>query len=264
MKSLPRIMVAPNGARLGKHDHAALPVTINEISSCARDCHVAGAGAIHAHVRDEEQNHVLDSGLYRELIAEVAHQAPGMDVQITTEAAGKYSPEQQRKLVREVRPAAVSVSLAEMFSDHDNTAAIGFYQWASAAGIAVQHILYDTDEFSHFIKLAKLSEIPSRSHQILFVLGRYSKTGDSRPDELEPFLQTMNAEASALDLDWAVCAFGQHQLQCLIEAMKRGGKARVGFENGLWLGNGYVARDNADLVDDLVRQIAFQASHKPS
>lgn len=253
-------MVAPNGARRTKRDHIELPVTIPEIVSCARECHAAGAGAIHAHVRDENQAHVLDAGLYRELVDEMSSQVPGMDVQITTEAVGSYSPEQQRKLVRAVMPAAVSVSLSEMFSDGDNAAAIGFYQWAAAAGIAVQHILYNTEELSRFIGLAKLSEIPSKKHQVLFVLGRYSVGQNSSPGELNPFLDVVETEAAPLDLDWAVCAFGMRQQDCLIEALRRGGKARVGFENGLWLGNGYLARNNADLVNDLVKRIAYEAT----
>ena len=52
--ALPKIMVAPNGARLGKADHPALPVTIAEIVACAAACWHAGAGGIHAHVRDAD------------------------------------------------------------------------------------------------------------------------------------------------------------------------------------------------------------------
>ncbi len=260
MKTLPRIMVAPNGARRTKHDHPELPITIAEIVDCAQKCHAAGAGAIHAHVRDEDQKHVLDAALYRELIGEIALQVPGMVVQITTEAFGAYSADYQRRLVRAVMPAAVSVSLSEMFSDGDKSAAIGFYQWAAAAGIAVQHILYNTEDFRQFIRLAKLSEIPPKQNQVLFVLGRYSADQNSRPSDMDPFIEVMDNEASTLNLDWAVCAFGMRQQNCLVEAIRRGGKARVGFENGLWLGNGLVARDNADLVVDLVKQIAYEAT----
>ncbi|MEZ5811292.1 MAG: 3-keto-5-aminohexanoate cleavage protein [Rhizobiaceae bacterium] len=254
-------MVAPNGARLTKKDHPKLPVTVEEIVACARDCHVAGAGALHAHVRDINQVHVLDAGLYRELIDEMAVQAPGMHVQITTEAVGGYSPEEQRKLVRDVMPAAVSVSLSEMFSDGDRAAAIGFYQWAAAAGIAVQHIVYGADEFSHFIEMANPSGIPGGRRQVLFVLGRYAAGQQSEPSDLEPFLEVLETEAADLDIDWAVCAFGVRQQDCLLEAIRRGGKARVGFENGFWLGDGGTARENVSMVEDLVNRIAYETRH---
>ena len=251
-------MVAPNGARRTKNDHPRLPVTIDEIVTCAAQCHTAGAGAIHAHMRDENRVHVLDAGLYRELVGEMSLRVPGMDVQITTEAAGRYSPEDQRKLVREVMPAAVSVSLSEMFSDGDRTAAIDFYQWALAAGISVQHIVYDVAEFSEFIELASRAEIPPGRHQLLFVLGRYAPGQNSDPADLDAFLDAIDSRAATLDLDWAACAFGIRQQMCLVEAMRRGGKARVGFENGFRLRNGLVARDNADLVDDLVKRTALE------
>lgn len=257
-------MVAPNGARRTKNDHPEVPVTIPEIIECAKQCNTAGAGAIHVHVRDENQVHVLDAGLYREVIDEMAVQLPGMDVQITTEAIGGYSPNEQRKLVRKVMPAAVSVSLAEIFSDGDRAAAIGFYQWAAAAGIYVQHILYSQNDFLRFIELARQSEIPSARHQLLFVLGRYSKDQNSERDDLLPFTEVMENEGSALELDWAACAFGVRQQECLIEAIRRGGKARVGFENGFWLGSGYPARNNAHLVEDLVSRISYEAMRHSS
>lgn len=264
MKELPRIMVAPNGARRTKKDHPEIPVTVQEIVDCARDCYTAGAGAIHIHVRDENQVHVLDAGLYREAIDEMDRQLPGMDVQITTEAVGGYTPDQQRKLVRAVRPAAVSVSIAEMFSDGDRAAAIGFYQWAEAAGIRIQHILYSPNDFLRLCELATVSEIPAARHQLLFVLGRYKHGQNSEPEDLIPFSEIMENEAVGLDLDWAVCAFGLRQQDCLIDAIKRGGKARVGFENGFWLGSGYTARNNAHLVEDLVTRIAYEATRHVS
>ena len=47
---LPRLMVAPNGARRGKGDHPALPITDAEMIATARACHTAGADGIHLHI----------------------------------------------------------------------------------------------------------------------------------------------------------------------------------------------------------------------
>ena len=70
--SLPPLMVAPNGARLTDDDHPAVPVTIPQIVETARRCAAAGAGAMHFHVRDEAKAHILDTGLNREALAELA------------------------------------------------------------------------------------------------------------------------------------------------------------------------------------------------
>ena len=68
--NLPKLMVAPNGARKSRKDHPNLPITISEIVQEAKNCFQKGANAIHAHVRDQEGNHSLDIGLYKELIKE--------------------------------------------------------------------------------------------------------------------------------------------------------------------------------------------------
>ena len=60
--SRPFLMVAPNGARRGKADHASLPLTLAETLATARACHAAGADALHLHVRDEAGAHSLDAG----------------------------------------------------------------------------------------------------------------------------------------------------------------------------------------------------------
>ena len=73
-EKLPKLMVAPNGARKVKKDHPAVPLTISETVATAKSCYEAGAGAIHLHVRDKEGQHVLDSGLYKEALNELEHQ----------------------------------------------------------------------------------------------------------------------------------------------------------------------------------------------
>ena len=57
-EKLPKLMVAPNGARKIKKDHPAVPLTISETVETAKSCYKAGAGAIHLHVRDKEGQHV--------------------------------------------------------------------------------------------------------------------------------------------------------------------------------------------------------------
>jgi uncharacterized protein (DUF849 family) len=155
LAKLPQIMLAPNGARRTKADHPALPLTIPETVATARAGFAAGAGALHAHVRDATGAHVLDAGLYRELVAEMARAVPGMPVQITTEAVGRYSPLAQRAIVRDVRPEAVSVCLAEMWPlAAPDPEARAFYRWAAEEGIAVQHICFTPGEVARLAALA--------------------------------------------------------------------------------------------------------------
>ncbi|MGB7334692.1 MAG: 3-keto-5-aminohexanoate cleavage protein [Salaquimonas sp.] len=249
MKKLPLIMVAPNGARRTKSDHQAIPVTLLELVETGRACFEAGAGAMHAHVRDEAQQHVLDAGLYRELITEMRLHVPELAVQITTEAVGRYSSAQQRKLVRDVEPEAVSVSMVEMLSDGNEKEARAFYKWCAQAEVCVQHILYSSQELLKFITLAKGGFFSTETPQLLFVLGRYAKNQESDPEMLDPFLQTLEARGFASD--WAVCAFGEAETSCALKAIELGGKCRVGFENSLWNSNGQLAGNNAERVAEI-------------
>ena len=98
---LPQIMVAPNGARKTTDDHSEIPVTIDRLVETASDCFDAGARAMHFHVRDENQQHVLDAGLYREAIAELSQKLPALHLQMTTESVGRYSPEDMRRVTEE-------------------------------------------------------------------------------------------------------------------------------------------------------------------
>jgi 3-keto-5-aminohexanoate cleavage enzyme len=235
-------------------DHPALPVTLPEIVSTAKACFEAGAGGIHAHIRDAEGYHVLDAGLYRELVAEMRSTVPEMLVQITTEAVGRYGPDEQRALVRDVMPVAVSAALKEMLSDDDLAAAGKFYNWALEAGIAVQHILYSAGEIAYVNELAAKGVIPGAGLQLLFVLGRYSDNQQSSPADLAPYVTAL--EYSRLNADWAVCAFGRSESDCLAKAFEHGGKARVGFENNFFNRDGSRALDNAERVREIAAMVS--------
>lgn len=251
--ALPKIMVAPTGARRTKNDHAELPITIPEIVSTAEACHGAGADGIHLHVRDRSGDHVLDCGLYLEVLSELKQTVPAMQFQITTEAVGRYTPEEQRRLVRQVEPAAVSISIKEMLSDGDAKAAQDFYGWCRDSGIAVQHILYGDEDLKHLNTLLNNGLSADHPTQVIFVLGRYAHNEESRPDDLKPYMTWLSAVE--WEIDWAVCAFGPSETDRLLEAHKQGGKIRVGFENSLWNRDGSLARDNAERVSEVTGSI---------
>lgn len=248
--SLPEIMVAPNGARLTTNDHSALPVTIPQIIETAIECNRSGADGIHAHVRDENQKHILDAGLYKELLEEFKLLIPDFYVQITTEAVGQYSPREQRQLIYDVVPKAVSISITEMMADDNQAAARDLYHWANEAGIQIQHILYSTKDVARFIELTNTNIIPEQTHLLLFVLGRYSENKQSLPKDLDPFLAAI--KPIKIKIDWAVCAFGRRETDCLNYARKRDGKVRIGFENNFQNKDGTIATNNADRIFELL------------
>lgn len=245
---LPRIMVAPNGARLQKSDHPAFPLTLPEIVTCAQDCFAAGADGLHLHLRDANGGHLLDAGGYREALAEIAQAVPDMAVQITTEAVGIYDPDVQRAVALTSGASLVSASIREL--SRDTSAPLAeFYNACESEGIAVQHILYDVEDCALLLRELPEALLRADSLQLIYVLGRYSSDGQSAPEDLKPFTDWLAQEN--LSPDWAVCAFGAQEVDCLLHAASQGGKCRIGFENSRQLRNGDIARDNAQKVAEL-------------
>jgi len=254
MSSLPDIMIAPNGARRNKADHPQLPLTIEEIVSTANSCWQVGAGGIHVHVRDENNQHTLDSGLYREVINELKIQLPYMFTQITTESVGLYSAIEQRQVVIDVEPSAASISIAEMFLNEDRNTVFDFYNGCYDSGILVQHIIYSEQDIRMLDDLlVNNPHFKNEQLQLLFVLGRYSPNLESKPSDLDLYQDWLLVQE--FKPDWAVCAFGKNETNCLVSAHQLGGKIRVGFENSLWNRNGKIALSNADRINDVQNAI---------
>lgn len=251
MKRHRLIAVAPNGARRTKADHPALPMRPEEIAETARECLAAGAGLIHLHVRDAGGGHSLDPALYREALSAIRESVGDQIVtQVTTEACGIYSRQEQVRTIEMLRPEACSAALRELCptdSSSDVRGYAAFLADCQREGIWLQHILYDVADLARFQRLRVEGVIPESRPFVLLVIGRYA----ARPEHWQPdFLALMNALHSEGDQmpDWAVCGFGTAQVSVLAAAAALGGHVRVGFENGLHLPDGTLAQDNADLV----------------
>ena len=239
------IMSAPNGARRGKDDHRLLPITADEIATCAESVADAGASIIHLHVRDGQGGHSLDPDRYRATMAAVTERVGDrLMVQITTEACGLYSAAQQMATVRELQPEAVSLALRELCPDAaSEPAAASFFAWLNAEDVMPQYILYSPEEVDRFGDLRRRGVIPQDWPFVLLVLGRYSDSLTGDPGLLGRFVEGLQQ-----DVTWMVCCFGQTENAAVTEAARLNGHARVGFENNLTLPDGSIAPDNAALV----------------
>lgn len=244
--TLPHIMVAPNGARKTTAEHPAIPVTIEQIVSTARSCYAAGAGAMHFHVRDSEQQHVLDAGLYKEALAELETAVPDMHLQITTECVGRYRPEDMRTLAYAVTPPGISIGIIELIPDGQPTAEdIRLYKVLHEAGTRLQHICYFPEHLDIVRRVVDLAGLPEDDIWCLFTIGHYSGR-ISKPEMIDRFLDRLSQ--LGLSPDWAICAFAEQEQDCLLRAVSHGGKVRVGFENSLLMPDGSIAENNSAKV----------------
>lgn len=247
MSSPPIIMAAPNGARKSKTDHHNLPITVNETVEEAKRCFDAGACILHAHIRDKNGKHSLDSHIYDRLINQMAISVPQMLVQITTESAGIFTPQQQAKCLLDVQPQFASVGVREITGDGDRESldfAADIYHRVSKQGTSIQHIVYSPDELAFLISLKQEKIIPEGNLHALLVLGRYNPGFVSDPAELDGFI---NPNLKQLN-SWMLCAFGPSEYDSIKKAIEHGGHGRIGFENNIYLKDGSIAPNTASLI----------------
>ena len=251
--NLPKLMVAPNGSKRMKIDHESIPITIGEICSTAKACYNSGAEALHFHVRNNDGLHVLDSGLYKEALAELNLIVPKMHLQITTEAIGIYSPEHMRNLIYNVDTPGISIGIKEMIpSGNPTDEDIKVYKYLVEKETKIQHICYFPEELEILSKLIKVAELPNENTWCMFTIGHY--TGRKSDPKLIPmFLDSK--KKNQINGDWAVCAFSVEEKECIKKAINLNGKIRVGFENSIHMFDGSVALNNEAKVKEVFEYI---------
>ena len=250
MNHHPIIALAPNGAHKQKSDHPALPVTLDELIETAVKAQRSGATLLHLHIRDEHQQHSLNTDTYlRTIDAIKARTGDTLIIQITSEAAGIYSPEQQIACIRGVKPESASIALRELVPNAASLpAAQSLFHWCAEQQCCSQFILYNESDLLAYLGYRENGVIPAAPHSLLFVLGHYTLESGSTLGDLAPFLKHLDR----IDVPWMVCAFGVNEQHMLLEAAARGGHMRIGFENNLLTPAGNPARDNTEQLNNLV------------
>jgi uncharacterized protein (DUF849 family) len=241
------LAIAPNGSRRGKSDHAAIPLTKEEILLEAPAWRDAGASVLHLHVRDDQGRHSLDAGLYNDIFAALRNVVgKELVLQMTTESGGIFARDVQMAAVREVRPEAVSLALREIApTDSHKGEFADFLAWMLKEAIAPQVILYDHNDLHRLTAWAHEGTIDGSQTSVLYVLGRYTLGQKSNPVDLLSFLGTEKLPFR----DWMVCAFGPNEARCAALAALLGGHVRVGFENNFYMPSGNIADSNTALID---------------
>ena len=80
------ITVAPTGAESEKSAVPALPVTLEELVTTAKECREAGAAVIHVHIRDADARPTLDPGRLKDTV-HALREATDLIVQLSTGGA---------------------------------------------------------------------------------------------------------------------------------------------------------------------------------
>lgn len=240
------IMCAPNGARRGKSDHSALPISPVELARCAAEVLEAGAGMLHLHVRAADGSHTLSIDRYQAAISAIRKEVGDQLVlQVTSESVGQYCREEQIAMVKMLRPEAVSLALRELCPDEaDIVSTAAFFAWMRQERMFPQIILYDSSDVVRFNRLRREGVFASERPFVLYVVGRYGDQAPANPMEF----QGAKKEFDQAQVPWMMCGFGLQEYTLSDYVAENGGHMRVGFENNMWRADGSSAENNTELV----------------
>ena len=164
-------------------------------------------------------------------------------IQVTSEAVGIYSADEQMDMVVKLQPEAVSLAIREIVPEGSEEKAASFFSEMQALNIVPQFILYSVEDLHRCDDLIRNAIIPFSNPFLQLVLGRYAAGQQSHPRDLIPFVEALDAKRH-----WSVCAFGPLEHAAASCALAMGGHVRVGFENNMMLKSGNIAGNNAELV----------------
>jgi uncharacterized protein (DUF849 family) len=240
------ITVAPTGAESDKAGVPALPVTLDELVTTARECEAAGAAVIHVHIRDGEARPTLDPGRLKDTV-QALREATDLIVQLSTGGA-VTDPFDRRLAVLDAGPDACSLTCGTVnFGDDVFMNPWGFikelYARTQQLGVVPEFELFD---FGHIATLHRLlGELgpPAGGHVhcdlVMGVPG--GMPGDAAT--LTQAVAALPAEAS-----WSATGIGRTTLPVLLAALAGGGHLRVGMEDTITFARGRPVASNAELV----------------
>jgi len=241
------ITVAPTGAESEKAAVPALPVTLDELVTTAKECRAAGAAVIHVHVRDDQTRPTLDIGRLTDT-AHALREATDLIVQLSTGGAVTDSFE-RRLAVLDAGPDACSLTCGTVnFGDEVFANPWPFirelYARTQELGVVPEFELFDLGHVATLHRLLADLGAPYGGHvHCDLVMGV--------PGGMPGDLATLAAAAAALPegATWSATGIGRASLPVLLGALADGGHLRVGMEDTITFARGRPVAGNAELVE---------------
>jgi 3-keto-5-aminohexanoate cleavage enzyme len=245
------ITVAPVGTRPTKAMNPAVPYTPAEIAGAVAESCRAGAAIAHLHVRDPKTGSPeikppdLQIELYKEAL-DLVRKKCNIIVSLSLSKVGLSGPnliEQRLRPVR-LRPDFVSIHAEPEFMEASGELLREYCVKAEMEAFTVD----DIKQGLHFIKNGYFDE------PVPFNLCMGTPRGvDAAPGTLLKMKEQLPDEAiwSAMVMD------PSQQFRVIAMALVLGGNLRVGFEDSIFVRQGVLAKNNAQLVERAVNLAHF-------
>jgi uncharacterized protein (DUF849 family) len=244
------ITVAATGAESQKAAVPALPVTLDELVTTAKECEAAGAAVIHVHIRDDQAQPTLDLGRLNATV-QALREATNLIVQLSTGGA-VTDPFDRRLAVLDAGPDACSLTCGTVnFGDEVFMNPWPFirelYSRTQELGVVPEFELFDLGHVATLHRLLGDLGEPHGGHvHCDLVMGV--------PGGMPGDAATLVAAVSALPAGatWSATGIGRTSLPVMLAALSAGGHLRVGMEDTTSFARGRPVTGNAELVERAV------------
>lgn len=237
------------GAEVMRKDTPFIPYTPEEIASEAVRCWRAGAAIVHLHVREPDGKPSQAAALFGRAIGLIRAQC---DVVIQTSTGGAVGMSVEERcgpltLEGDLKPEMATlttgtVNFGEEVFFNPRPLVRDIARRIRAAGLKPEFEIFDAgmiDE-ARYLHREGLVDFPGHWD---FVLGVPGGLG-ARPDAVD-YLRRQLPEGAT----WSCAAMGRFQLSMVELVAERGGHARVGLEDNIFVEKGVLARGSFELVE---------------
>jgi uncharacterized protein (DUF849 family) len=241
------ITVAPTGAEADKSAVPALPATLDELVTTAKECQAAGAAVIHVHIRDDRARPTLDLGRLTDTVTALR---AGTDLIVQLSTGGAVTDSfADRLAVLDAAPDACSLTCGTVnFGDEVFSNPWPFirdlYARTRELGVVPEFELFDFGHVATLHRLLADQGLPHGGHvHCDLVMGV--------PGGMPGNAATLTQAVSALPTGatWSATGIGRTTLPVMFAALAAGGHLRVGMEDTLSFARGRPVASNAELVE---------------
>jgi uncharacterized protein (DUF849 family) len=241
------ITVAPTGAEADKAAVPALPATLDELVTTAKECQAAGAAVIHVHIRDDRARPTLDLGRLTDTVTALR---AGTDLIVQLSTGGAVTDSfADRLAVLDAAPDGCSLTCGTVnFGDEVFSNPWPFirdlYVRTRELGVVPEFELFDFGHIATLHRLLADQGLPHGGHvHCDLVMGV--------PGGMPGNAATLTQAVSALPAGatWSATGIGRTTLPVMFAALAAGGHLRVGMEDTLSFARGRPVASNAELVE---------------
>ncbi|WP_434741852.1 3-keto-5-aminohexanoate cleavage protein [Micromonospora sp. SH-82] len=256
------ITVAPTGAESAKAEVPALPVTLDELLSTARECEALGAAVIHVHIRDDEARPTLDPGRLRETVAALR---AGTDLIVQLSTGGAVTdPESARLAVLDAGPDMASCTMGTVNFGDDVFLnrwefVVDLHTRMQDAGVVPEYEIFDLGHLTALQRLLGKYGLPHGGHvHVDLVMGVPGGMPGTTP-ALVAAVQMLRDLPEGTT--FSATGVGRTTIPVLMASLSTGGHLRVGLEDTVTYARGRPVESNMQLV---ARAVGFaQLAQRP-